>query len=88
MSGLQALLLGAPVLERDGEPIRLDTRKNVALVAYLAVTGETHTREALATLLWPEAEPSRARAGLRRNLSLLKKALGGEWLVVFPDRHA
>jgi len=34
-------------------------------------------------LLWPELEPSRARAGLRRNLSVLKKALGGEW---FPDR--
>ncbi len=82
MSSLQALLLGAPVLERDGEPIRLDTRKNVALVAYLAVTGETHTREALATLLWPEVEPSRARAGLRRNLSVLRKALGEEWLVV------
>jgi DNA-binding SARP family transcriptional activator len=86
MSGLRVLLLGSPLLECEGEPIRLDARKNLALVAYLAVTGETHTREALVTLLWPEMDPSRARAGLRRNLSVLRKALGGEWLVV--DRES
>jgi hypothetical protein len=33
MSGLRVLLLGAPLLEREGEPIRLDTRRNLALVA-------------------------------------------------------
>jgi predicted ATPase/DNA-binding SARP family transcriptional activator len=82
MSGLKLYLLGPPRLERDGVPLEFDTRKNMALIAYLAVTGEGHNREALITLLWPELEPSRARAGLRRNLSVLKKALGGEWLVV------
>jgi DNA-binding SARP family transcriptional activator/predicted Ser/Thr protein kinase len=82
VSGIRLSFLGAPLLEREGEPIKLDTRKNLALVAYLAVTGETHTREALVTLLWPETDPSRARAGLRRNLAVLKDALGGEWLVV------
>jgi hypothetical protein len=86
VSGLRLSFLGAPLLEREGEPIRLDTRKNLALVAYLAVTGEAHTREALVTLLWPETGPSRAGAGLRRNLSVLKKALGHEWLVV--DRES
>jgi DNA-binding SARP family transcriptional activator/ABC-type transporter Mla MlaB component len=75
-------LLSAPRLERDGVPLAFDTRKNIALVAYLAVTNESYTREALITLLWPELEPSRARANLRRNLSVLKKALGEEWLVV------
>ena len=82
MSSLKLSLLGPPRLERDGVPLELDTRKNMALIAYLAVTGESHSREALITLLWPELEPSRARAGLRRNLSVLKKALAGEWLVV------
>jgi hypothetical protein len=82
MSSLKLSLLGPPRLERDGVPLELDTRKNIALIAYLAVTGESHSREALITLLWPELEPSRARAGLRRNLSVLKKALAGEWLVV------
>jgi hypothetical protein len=82
MSGLRISLLGAPLLECEGAPLKLDTRKNLALVAYLAVTGETHTREALVTLLWPEMDPSRARAALRRNLSVLKNTLGGERLVV------
>ena len=82
MSTLRLCLLGPPRIERDGVPLDLTYRKNAALLAYLAVTGERHTREALVTLLWPELEPSRARAGLRRNLSVLRKALGGEVLVV------
>jgi ABC-type oligopeptide transport system substrate-binding subunit/DNA-binding SARP family transcriptional activator len=89
---LRVYLLGAPRLERDGVALKLDARKNVALVAYLAVAGlgqggqgiggAVFTREKLITLLWPELEPSRSRAGLRRNLSMLRKALGGNCLVV------
>jgi ABC-type oligopeptide transport system substrate-binding subunit/DNA-binding SARP family transcriptional activator len=82
MSSFKLSLLGPPHLDRDGVPLELNIRKNMALVAYLAVTGESHTRETLITLLWPELEPSRARANLRRNLSVLRKALGGECLVV------
>jgi DNA-binding SARP family transcriptional activator len=81
MSSFKLSLLGPPHLECDGVPLELNTRKNMALIAYLAVTGQSHSREALVTLLWPELEPSRARANLRRNLSMLRKALGGEWLV-------
>ncbi len=87
MSQLALYLLGSPRLEREGVPLQLQYHKNLALVAYLAVAGmdqgaESHTREALVTLLWPELDPSRARAGLRRNLSVLRKALGDQWLVV------
>jgi predicted ATPase/DNA-binding SARP family transcriptional activator len=39
------------------------------------------SRDSLVALLWPDLEPSRARAVLRRNLSLLRSALEGEWLV-------
>jgi hypothetical protein len=39
----------------------------------------------LATLLWPESEPRRARAVLRRNLSTLRKALANGWLSVSRD---
>ena len=63
------LLLGAPRIEHDGEPIEVDTRKAIALVAYLAVTRERHVRDALAVLLWPEYNQSRARAALRRFVS-------------------
>jgi predicted ATPase/DNA-binding SARP family transcriptional activator len=86
VSSLELFLLGSPRLERDGRPVELQYRKNVALLAYLAVAGqgpgsERYTRESLITLLWPELEPSRGRANLRRNLSVLRKALGAEWLL-------
>jgi predicted ATPase/DNA-binding SARP family transcriptional activator len=82
MTGLKLFLLGPPRLERGDDSIKLEARKNIALLAYLAMTGECHTRESLVTLLWPELNPSRARAGLRRNLSTLKKAIGEQYLLV------
>jgi predicted ATPase/DNA-binding SARP family transcriptional activator len=87
MARLELFLLGTPRLERDGVPLQFDTRKILALVAYLAMSGSgtearSLSRESVVALLWPDLEPSRARAVLRRNLSLLRRALGGEWLVV------
>ncbi len=82
MSDLTLLLLGPPRVERDGEPISVDRRKAPALVAYLAITGRSHSRDSLATLFWPELDQGRARAGLRRTLSALKKALGEGFLDV------
>src|SRR5207237_582683 len=52
----------------------------VALLAYLVVTRQRHSRDALATLLWPEYDQAHARATLRHTLSVLGKALGGQWL--------
>ena len=80
------LLLGAPRIEHDGEPIEVDTRKAIALVAYLAVTRQRHARDALAGLLWPEYNQTRARAALRRTLSSLGKARAEGWLEV--DRES
>jgi DNA-binding SARP family transcriptional activator/predicted ATPase len=85
VSSIKLFFLGSPRLERDGQVVELQYRKNLALLAYLAVTGEHHTREALIALLWPELGPSNARANLRRNLSLLRQALGGDVLVVEGD---
>jgi DNA-binding SARP family transcriptional activator len=87
MARIELFLLGPPRLERDGVPLQFDTRKILALAAYLAVAsagaeGARLSRESLLALLWPDLEPSRARAVLRRSLSLLKSALQGEWLVV------
>src|SRR5215203_2449052 len=73
-------LLGTPRIEHDGVPVEVDTRKAIALAAYLAVTEQSHTRDALAGLLWPEYSQSRARAALRRTLSSLGKARAGGWL--------
>jgi DNA-binding SARP family transcriptional activator len=76
MSSLAIYLLGPPRIERGDEPVHISRRKAVALLAYLAVTGTPHSRDALATLLWPERSQSRARAYLRRALSELNRTLG------------
>ena len=86
MPQLALYLLGSPRIERNGAPVRVVRRKSLALLAYLAMTGETHTRDALATLLSPEQDQSQARAGLRYALATLKKALGDGWLEVDRER--
>jgi predicted ATPase/DNA-binding SARP family transcriptional activator/class 3 adenylate cyclase len=80
MSRLSMYLLGPPRIELDGEPVQVDTRKAVALLAYLALTREHHRRDALVNLLWPESDQSHGRAALRRTLSALRKALADDWL--------
>lgn len=62
-------------------PLQVDTRKAVALLAYLAVSGSPASRDQLAMLLWPEVDGDRARATLRRTLSALRAGLAGRWLV-------
>jgi DNA-binding SARP family transcriptional activator/Tfp pilus assembly protein PilF len=73
-------VLGSPSIQVDGAPVEVDTRKAIALLVYLAVTGRTQSRERLSGLLWPDYEDERARAALRRTLSTLKKALGDRWV--------
>ena len=75
MAHLTLFLLGSPRLERDHELVEMDTRKAIALLAYLVLTGKAHSREYLSTLLWPDYEPENARAALRRTLSVLRHAL-------------
>jgi DNA-binding SARP family transcriptional activator len=95
MPRLAWYLLGPPRIERDGTPVHIRRRKAVALLAYLAVTGSSHSREKLATLFWPESDQSRALASLRVVLTALNNALGEGWLQVdretvslAPDLHA
>ena len=80
MDKLALYLLGAPRLEKDGAGVEFDTRKAMALLAYLAVTGEVHGRDTLATLFWADYDQSSARAALRRTLSVLNKGLGDDVL--------
>ena len=58
----------------------MDTRKAMALLAYLSLTGQSHSRDALAGFLWPDYDHSNARAALRRTLSTLSKAIGPEYI--------
>jgi predicted ATPase len=82
MACLSIYLLGSPRIERDGLLVRVDTRKAIALLAYIAITGEGHRRDALVNLLWPEYDQARGRTNLRRTLYALRKALAGDWLDV------
>lgn len=77
---LKLQFLGAPLIERDGVAVAVDTRKAIALAAYLAVSGQAQGRETVAALLWPEYDAERALANLRRTLWSLNKAVGREWL--------
>jgi DNA-binding SARP family transcriptional activator/tetratricopeptide (TPR) repeat protein len=70
MDLLELHLFGPPRVRLGGSDVRFDTRKAIALLAFLGVTGREHSRDSLAALLWPELERARARATLRRTLSV------------------
>jgi DNA-binding SARP family transcriptional activator/predicted ATPase len=73
-------LFGVPRIDMGGKPVTFDTRKAMALMAYLAVGREVHSRDTLAALLWPDYDQSSARGALRRTLSTLNQGLmhGGQ----------
>ena len=82
MSQLKLFLFGPPRLEREGRVVNIRRRKALALAAYLAATGQPHSREALATIFWPDLKPAAARTNLRRELSRLKNILGPGQLAI------
>ena len=77
MGELSLALLGPPVVTLGGSPVSFDTRKATAVLALLAIDGREYSRERLAALLWPEADNNKARASLRRTLSVTATAVGG-----------
>jgi predicted ATPase/DNA-binding SARP family transcriptional activator len=85
VAGLSIQLLGSTRIDVDGAPIAVDTRKAIALLAYLSVTAAPQPREALTALLWPDYDEESARSSLRRTLSTLRKALGGRWVFARQD---
>lgn len=85
LSKIKLFFLGSPHVEFEGKPIEFDTRKAVALFAFLTVTAESHHRDTLAVLLWPELNQVRARAALRRTLSTLRNAIPTNFLITGGD---
>jgi len=74
---LELEVLGRPSLTADGVPMLARVPvKAVALLAYVAVTGQSHPRAALAALLWGGLGDQRARANLRLTLTRLRRTLG------------
>ncbi|HSM58923.1 MAG TPA: BTAD domain-containing putative transcriptional regulator [Candidatus Sulfomarinibacteraceae bacterium] len=80
MSTLSLRLFGPPRIEVNGKVVKVTRRKAVALLAYLAVTEQSHSRGALAAMLWPETDQSRALASLRSALWSLNKTALAQWV--------
>ena len=60
----------------DGRPLALRRRASLALLAYLALSGRPHRREALATFLAGDASETRANKLLSNVLTDLRGAVG------------
>ncbi|MBI3461151.1 hypothetical protein HY009_09505 [Candidatus Acetothermia bacterium] len=77
MSGeLQLKLLGSIQISLDGIQVEgFISAKAQALLCYLALNPQPHTRESLATLLWGEMPDEDARHNLRMTLANLTKLL-------------
>lgn len=74
--------LGIPVIEHDGKVFNLETRKAVALLAYLGLSSPSPlSRENLATLFWPEYDQQHASANLRRSLYSINHELGPDLII-------
>jgi predicted ATPase/serine/threonine protein kinase/DNA-binding SARP family transcriptional activator len=82
MAPRRIYLFGVPRVELAGQALAISRRKTIALLAYLTIRPQPHSRDLLATLLWPEHDQTGARANLRRDLSRLKSALGDDLLLI------
>jgi non-specific serine/threonine protein kinase len=71
-------------IERDHAQIRLPRRKVEALVAYLLLHPEQHTRDHLATLFWGDSSDDQARHSLRTALATVRQQVSPDLL--YTDR--
>ena len=88
MTQSKLYLFGPPRFELNEQAIDISLRKAQALLAYLATTGQPHSRDALATLFWPESDQKSARASLRRMVYDLGKRVGDDLLAINADTIA
>ncbi|WP_455381641.1 BTAD domain-containing putative transcriptional regulator [Salinispira pacifica] len=79
-------VLGPPEITRDSKSIRLGRKKAAALLVFLVMSRQWHTRDFLAAFLWPEQSQEEARASLRKALFVIRSALGGSVFDFDEDR--
>src|SRR5438094_5605545 len=75
MGRLILRLLGTPEVSHAEQPLTFQTRKVLALLAYLVVEQGVLSRDKITALLWPESDEERAKASLRRALAYLRQCL-------------
>src|SRR5215213_2347420 len=77
MADVTLALLGPPQIRRADGTALVRARKELALLAYLAVERpHEHSRDTLLGMFWPEATEDAARNSLRVALANLRAALG------------
>jgi DNA-binding SARP family transcriptional activator len=79
-------LLGPPEVRHADQVLLFSTRKELALLIYLAVEGRLHMRKKLSEQFWPEGDARHGRAALRITLLHLRHLLG-EGAGVDPVPH-
>jgi predicted ATPase/DNA-binding SARP family transcriptional activator len=82
MRRLALRFLGPPEAQLDGVPVAPALHKALALLAWLSFHRHPQPREALALLLWPDAETRHRQGSLRSALWQLQRSLGPGWLDV------
>ena len=85
MHRLALHFLGPPYIELGPDRVDVHLAKANALLMYLSVTRQAHSRETLATLLWPFSGQSAARANLRAALHDARYHLPGPALLIEGD---
>jgi predicted ATPase/DNA-binding SARP family transcriptional activator len=86
MSALKVLLLGAPQVLLDEQPVQIQRRTQRTLLYYLASRTSMTSRDELLLLFWPDEPEDIARKNLRENLSRLKSQLLNNGLLL-TDRE-
>jgi len=76
MTGFRLRTFGYPEILAADHAIKLNLRKGLALLVYVAETNGAVSRDVIATLLWPESPAETARARLRRLLHRIELAVG------------
>ncbi|HEX5014843.1 MAG TPA: AAA family ATPase [Candidatus Limnocylindrales bacterium] len=77
---IEIRLFGPPQALVDGAPLKVDTRKALAILVVLATDARAYARDELAALLWPESDDAGARGALRRTLSVMRSSIDGSAL--------
>jgi DNA-binding SARP family transcriptional activator len=74
MTGFALQTLGFPEIQGDDRPIKLNLRKGLALLIYLAEAQGAVARDVMATLLWPESPRETRRRGLKSEIGTFSNA--------------
>src|SRR6266852_9739339 len=86
MGTVCSTFLGPPQVRHADQVLLFSTRKELALLIYLAVEGRVQLRQTLSEQFWPEGDATHGRAALRISLLHLRQMLG-EGADVFPVPH-